>query len=237
MTSAASPVSKDARLMLLGWLMMLTALASGNAPCAGAPVRSEIWPHTMLTAMPVRKPIITEYETNRVYRPRRAMPAATSTMPTMITSSGIAAGRSSGGTPCNAEPAASAAADVVVITIRRVLELRPPATGPAKLAYRPCTGLTPARTAAAMPSGTRLIAPGSAASMSARRFDRSGRTERSHRPAAPSHPRIACTTYPPRAVAGVPIERSGGAPWQRFHLRPPPQLQGVLRPRRASWAA
>ena len=34
--SAASPLSKDARLMLPGWLMTLTALASGYAPCAGA---------------------------------------------------------------------------------------------------------------------------------------------------------------------------------------------------------
>ncbi len=39
--SAASPVSKDARSILLGWVMTLTALASGNEPCAGAPVRSE----------------------------------------------------------------------------------------------------------------------------------------------------------------------------------------------------
>jgi hypothetical protein len=31
---------------------------------------------------------------------------------------------------------------VVVITIRRVLEVSLPATGPAKLAYRPWTGLT-----------------------------------------------------------------------------------------------
>ena len=60
--------------MLPGWLSTLTALARGKAPCAGAPVRSAIWPHTMLTEIPVRKPIITEYETNRVYRPRRDDP-------------------------------------------------------------------------------------------------------------------------------------------------------------------
>ena len=36
-----------------------------------------------------------------------------------------------------AEPAASAAALVVVMTISRVLALSPPAIGPAKLAYRP----------------------------------------------------------------------------------------------------
>ena len=56
-----------------------------------------------------------------------------------------------------------------MITIIRVFELSPPAMRPEKLAYRPCTGLTPARTAAAIPSGTLLIAPGSPAMMSARR--------------------------------------------------------------------
>ena len=55
----------------------------------------------------------------------------------MITSSGIASGLLSAGTLCSAEPAASAAADVVVITISRVLAVSPPATGPAKLAYSP----------------------------------------------------------------------------------------------------
>ena len=44
----------------------LTALAKGKSPCAGAPVRSAIWPQTMLTEIPVRNPIITEYETNLV---------------------------------------------------------------------------------------------------------------------------------------------------------------------------
>jgi hypothetical protein len=65
---------------------------------------------------------------------QRAIPAATRAMPTKITSSGMAAGRLSAGMLCRAEPAASAAAEVVVITIIRVLELRPPTTGPAKLA-------------------------------------------------------------------------------------------------------
>ena len=117
----------------------------------------------------MRNPIITEYETNLVYRPRRTIPAATRAIPARITSSDTACGRWAAGTLCNAEPAARPAADVVVITIIRVLELSPPTTGPAKPAYRPCTGLTPARTAAAIPSGTLLIAPGSPATMSARR--------------------------------------------------------------------
>ena len=60
MASALSPVSSDARSMRLGWTSTLTALASGNPPCAGAPVRSATWPQTMLTEIPVRKPIMTE---------------------------------------------------------------------------------------------------------------------------------------------------------------------------------
>src|SRR3984885_778504 len=140
--------------------------------------------------MPVRNPIITEYDTNRVYRPTPASPPATRTTPTRRASSNSASGRWSAGTPCSAEPAASAAAEVVVITIRRVLELRPPAIGPAKAAYRPCTGLTPTRSAAAIPSGTLLIAPGSPAVRSARRYRRSGLIECSHRPAAVAGTRI-----------------------------------------------
>src|SRR5690242_17591903 len=111
-------------------------------------------------------------------------------MPARMTSSDTAWGRWSAGTFCSAEPAARAAADVVVITIIRVLELSPPTMGPAKPAYRPCTGLTPARTAAAIPSGTLLIAPGRPATRSARRLARSGRTERSHRPTAATGKRL-----------------------------------------------
>src|SRR5450631_3957703 len=88
------------------------------------------------------------------------MPAAASSTPTRIARRATASGRRSAGMACSAEPAASAAAEVVVITIIRVCELRPPAMRPEKLAYRPWTGLTPARTAAAIPSGTLLIAPG-----------------------------------------------------------------------------
>ena len=60
MASAPSPVSNDARSMLAGWVSTLIALASGKPPLAWAPVRSATWPHTMLTEIPVRKPIITE---------------------------------------------------------------------------------------------------------------------------------------------------------------------------------
>ncbi len=57
-----------------------------------------------------------------------------------------AAGRWSWGSPATAEPAASEAAPVVVITISRVLDVRRPPIDPADLAYRPCVGSTPART-------------------------------------------------------------------------------------------
>ena len=60
MASAPSPASSEARLIRAGWVSTLTALANGKSPCAGAPVRSAIWPHTMLTEIPVRKPVITE---------------------------------------------------------------------------------------------------------------------------------------------------------------------------------
>ena len=67
-----------------------------------------------------------------------------------------------------ASPAARAAALVVVITISCVLAAPPPTIGPAKLAYSPWIGFTPARTLAAMPSGTPAIAPGMPATASDR---------------------------------------------------------------------
>jgi hypothetical protein len=73
---------------------------------------------------------------------------------------------------------------VVVITMRRVFADSPPVIGPAKLAYKPWTGLTPAKMAAAIPSGTLLTAPGSPASRSRPRYRRCGPTERSHPQAA-----------------------------------------------------
>jgi hypothetical protein len=48
---------------------------------------------------------------------------------------------------------------------------------------------------------------------------------------------MSCTAYAPWAAAGVLAERLGAAPWQRFHLRSLPQVQGALRPRRESCSA
>ena len=129
----------------------------------------------MLAATPVRKPIITECDTNRTYRPRRRIEATTIRAPANSVSSRRAALRSWAGTPASTEPAAKAAALVVVTTIRRVLEKRPPAIGPTRLAYNPWIGLTPASTLAAMPSGTLPMAPGTPATASERRVRASTR--------------------------------------------------------------
>ena len=88
----------------------------------------------MLTATPVRNPIITEWDTKRVYRPSRRTPASTITPPAIAVRSTRASARSAGDTSVSADPAASAAAVVVVTTIIRVLLVSPPATRPAKLA-------------------------------------------------------------------------------------------------------
>lgn len=117
----------------------------------------------------------------------------------MIATRGTAAGRCAAGTPLSAEPAASADAEVVVITISRVLAVSPPVIGPAKLAYRPWTGFTPTKMAAAIPSGTLLTAPGSPASRSRPRYRRCGPAERSHSPAAcPADPNLVITAWPAR---------------------------------------
>ncbi len=103
-------------------------------PVASTPHRSAICPNTMLTATPVRNPIITEWETNRVKRPRRSSPATIITAPATRVSHTNASSRSADATPARADPAASAAALVVVITMSRVLADSPPAIGATKLA-------------------------------------------------------------------------------------------------------
>src|SRR6478609_7244069 len=133
----------------------------------------------MFTATPVRKPSITEWDTNRVYRPRRRIPATTKNPPASSVSRVSAPARWASSTTATPDPAASDAALVVVMTISWVLEPNPPINGPIALAYRPDTGLTPARTPEAIPSGTLLIAFGRPATRSARRFSLRGATLRS----------------------------------------------------------
>jgi len=132
----------------------------------------------MLTAIPVRNPSITECDTNRVVRPSFASPAASIAMPARRVSRARASARSSGGVPSTAAPAASAAAEVVVMTISFVLEVSPPTTGPANAAYKPWTGLTLASNPFAMPPGIAATAPGTPATMSPRSSPRAGRMRR-----------------------------------------------------------
>ena len=60
------------------------------------------------------------------------MPATSMNAPARAVSSNSASARSAGSTPARADPAARAAALVVVITIRWVPAENPPAIGPAK---------------------------------------------------------------------------------------------------------
>lgn len=134
----------------------------------------------MFTATPLRNPVRTDTETKRVKRPQRSAPAPIIITPASADSTNSASGRSALEKSPNAEPAANAAAVVVVTTISRVLTATPPPIGPAMLAYSPYTGLTPTSTAEAIPSGTLAIAPGTPATRSCRSVRRSGRSEASH---------------------------------------------------------
>ena len=129
-----NPARSDGRSMLPGCRITSMPLVSDVDPSASTPVKSGSWPKTMFAATPVRKPIITEWETKRVKRPSLRTPASTMRAPASITNMNNEAARSSGDNVASDEPAARAAAVVVDITISRVLDVRPPATGPAKLA-------------------------------------------------------------------------------------------------------
>ena len=114
--------------------------------------------------------------------------------------------RFAGSTGARAEPAASAAALVVVITISRVLLVSPPAIGATRLAYSPCTGFTPASTLAAMPSGTPPMATGRPATTSVCNSARSvGRADAHHRLiAAPGAGRRPSLISRPKPLPGHP---------------------------------
>ena len=80
---------------------------------------------------------MTECDTNRMYRPSRSSPAASIASPANSVSRNIASSRWAGSMPASVDPAASAAALVGAMIMSRVLDVRPPAIGPATLAYRP----------------------------------------------------------------------------------------------------
>lgn len=77
---------------------------------------------------------MTEWGTNLVDRPSRNIAAAIIRAPAITVSRNSACGRRSSGVEATAEPAASAAALVVVMTISLLLEVSPPPTGPKMLA-------------------------------------------------------------------------------------------------------
>ncbi len=110
------------------------ALVRAMLPSPTAPVAAGICPSTMFTAIPVRNPTMTELATKRVYLPRRSIPARTMNTPAKTVSRNSAPGRSAGEMSASVDPAANAAALVVVTTTRLVLANNPPAIGPAMLA-------------------------------------------------------------------------------------------------------
>ena len=134
MRMADTPAISEAGSMLPRSSSRCQALARAGLPETSEPTRSGSCPRTMLTATPVRKPIITECGTNRVKRPIRRAAAAIMTPPAIRVRRKRASDRRSAGTFATAEPAASAAALVVVMTISLLLEVSPPPTGPKMLA-------------------------------------------------------------------------------------------------------
>ena len=136
-TSAVAPAARVAVLTLSRLRRRSQAFVRARSPDTSTPRRSGSWPSTMLAATPVRKPIITECGTNLVQRPSLASPARTISAPAISVSRKRARPRVSAGTSCTADPAARAAALVVVMTISLLLEVRPPPSGPKMLAYRP----------------------------------------------------------------------------------------------------
>jgi len=65
-SSALIPTAAAAQLISPGWVRMYQAFWLATPPPASTPSRSGNWPKTMLTDTPVRKPSITERDTNRI---------------------------------------------------------------------------------------------------------------------------------------------------------------------------
>ena len=231
--SAASPATSVGRYHSPGCNTTSSAFSAANDPSPDTPVRSANCENRMFTATPVRKPVMTDCDTNRVYRPSLRIPATIIATPAMSVSRNNACGRSAGARPESAEPAASAAALVVVTTISWVLLVSPPISGPANEAYNPWIGLTPVNTLAAIPSGTLPIALGTPTIAS----------DRNSRPSAgriPSHQRAA-----PRCTVATDLETIviTSARVRRGHVRHrpcrtvPPGPRAVRRRRRRTAAS
>lgn len=101
-------------------------------PSASYPVTVGSWLRIRITAIPARKPVMTEKETKRVSRPNRNRPKMIWKTPERRTSRKSERSRSS--SPTNACPATSAVALVLVMTMSVELASSPPTIGPIMLA-------------------------------------------------------------------------------------------------------
>ena len=157
------------------------ALARAKAPSRRSPSRRRAGRRTMLTATPVRKPIITECGTNRVKRPSRRMPAATISTPAR-------SGQQEqclrtpfrGHDPRQRRPGGQRGGAGRGDDHQPAARGQPAADRPRDARVEPVHRVHPGQHAAAIPSGTLPIAPGMPATASRPSVRRSGRTERSH---------------------------------------------------------
>jgi hypothetical protein len=62
---APSPAASDGRCIRDGWMMTFNALVRAKLPSLGAPVSAGNCPKRMFALRPVRKPSITDWDTNR----------------------------------------------------------------------------------------------------------------------------------------------------------------------------
>ena len=79
--SAAPPMAAASQTTSPGCVITYQAFAAATPGGGVTPVRSGSWPSRMFTATPVRKPSITERETNLTNRPSRSTPKAMITTP------------------------------------------------------------------------------------------------------------------------------------------------------------
>ncbi len=96
-------------------------------------------------ATPAMNPTITALETKRTSEPARRRPATSISTPVTTASTTMPDERWSGGRAARAPPAARHSAAVGTTAMRCELAVSAATGVPTILAYRPCTGGTPAR--------------------------------------------------------------------------------------------
>ena len=155
---AVAAVSIEARSKDCHWRSVFRAFSRVLSPLVFTPVASASWPRIRISPTPNMNPAITDADTNRISRANPSAVARSMNNPARTVS--VARVRiGSVGPAFITSAVVTAAAEVVATTITVVDCRNPPATGPAKEAYRPAIGLAPASTAVAIPSGTDPIAP------------------------------------------------------------------------------